>query len=451
MAQLPPVFKSSLDLDTFVDPPLHLVALGVLKTTIRVIGIWISNRGRKSQFLKLVRQDLYHIKHLDLDWCEVYPKTFGAKFGGYISDNYMALGRICHWLYSSILLLREPDPYQEPTTPVDKWYVKDCRQYLTIRGLKIPKYVAEMRLAVTAEMNKIETEKAEVIIPPTCTAIEAFECVTRMYLLLTHLFQEWMTVEQSVKLLHAQIWLFLSAFDCLDMATRTSRTSVPRWVTSYNFMCLLNIPGMVEKYGPYKGLYEGRFCGEGYNRILKPCANRTSHRNRCVNILRNLTREKSMEAVQHNFDNESENTGVPIPAGVATNRTLIYRMAHRYKNKNKLQMHYNKNYPLSVLIYKLDNEQCFYGICYIHGKDILINPIERLENTEIVVGKFVKYWKWKLICDVGILHSLESVVVIDFGLLLPLTSDPTRIGEISPGHYYGISTHSWNSLNSVLY
>ena len=48
--------------------------------------------------------------------------------------------------------------------------------------------------------------------------------------------------------------------------------------------------------------YEGTYRGEGFNRILKPTANRSSHQNRSFNLLRNIHREKAMAAVQENFD-----------------------------------------------------------------------------------------------------------------------------------------------------
>lgn len=150
MATLPPFFNSTLELEHFVDPPLHLLALGCMKTTVKLIDIWISNRGRKSQFLKLVRPDLYHLKSLDLDWCEVVPKPFGNKYGGYISNNYMALVRLSPWLYSSILVLSQPEPYEEPSTPVSTWRTVDCRGFLRLRGLPTPRYVEDMRKAVVS-------------------------------------------------------------------------------------------------------------------------------------------------------------------------------------------------------------------------------------------------------------------------------------------------------------
>ena len=38
----------------------------------------------------------------------------------------------------------------------------------------------------------------------------------------------------------------------------------------YNFICLLNIPSVIQKYGPIRIIWEGAKQGEGYIRVIKP-------------------------------------------------------------------------------------------------------------------------------------------------------------------------------------
>ena len=456
MADLPPIYHSSLDLDHFVDPPLHLVALGFMKTTFRLIDSWIAARGRKSQFLRLVRKDMYRIREMDLDWCEVVPKQFGGSYGGYISDNYMALGRLCPWLYSSILVLAEPDPYSEPATPIDRWVVKDCRMYLSLRGIKVPKYVAEMRLAVQQDKKDNQPNGSPILDIPTCNAQEVFECATRMHLLVSHLFNETTSTDLSVSYLHIQIRLYLSAFDRLDLATRKSCKSPPRWVSSHNFMCLLNIPSIVGKFGPYKYLYEGKYCGEGYNRILKPTANRTSHRNRATNLMRNLIREKSMEAVQSNFETAHPQEATRNDSEASTNRSKIYRMAHRYQNRNKVRLHYDQHYPISVLVFNLYTGMgipptSFYGACYAFKNQILVCPIEKIPGSMFLLGGKVEYWIWILHRDPHDHLPIESVTIQDYAILLPLNGESSAQAGDQEGNYYTINSHYWNKEGAVHY
>lgn len=449
-ALLPPFYNSSLSLNQFVDPPLHLIALGLVKTTFKVIDIWTTNRGRKTEFLRIVKPELMQIQNLDLDWCEVISKNYGGKYGGWISDNYMALARISPWLYLSILVLTEPEPYTEPTTPVDKWRVQDCRGYLKLRGIKVPKYLVDQKLAVWSDKNKTESERAPILDTPVCSPRQVFQLICRMYQLIAALFQDSINPVEYANLLEVRIRLFLSAFDRLDLATRTTRTASPRWITSYNFMCLLNIPGIVRKFGPYRNLYEGKYCGEAFNRVLKPMANRGSHRNRCYNLMRNLAKEKAMSAIQENFENhEAFNNHHPCN-NPEMERSSIYRMAHRYKTKRKAVSHYHKNVPLSVLIYMEEGERR-YGVSYIVDNQQYFSPIVRDGSTEMVICGVLVFWHWELAKAASNNRKIESVSPIDYGVLLPLTYDPEQPGWTPPSNYYTITSYVWNSEDSLVY
>jgi hypothetical protein len=266
-----------------------------------------------------------------------------------------------------------------------------------------------------------------------------------MYLLIAPLFQDSINPLEYANTLEIRIRLFLSAFDRLDLATRTSRYATPRWVTSYNFMCLLNIPGIVRRFGPFRNLYEGKYCGEAFNRVLKPMANRGSHRNRCFNLMRNLVREKAMAAIQENFEEKRENGSEDLGG----TRSSIYRMAHRYQSRRKLITHYQKNQPLSVLVFNENGDRC-YGICYIFKNQQLIYPIIRNPQTQIIVGGVMKYWFWNLLRSSSDSRKLETVTPIDYGILLPLTSDPSRPTWIPPSNYYTITSYVWNSEENII-
>lgn len=276
-----------------------------------------------------------------------------------------------------------------------------------------------------------------------------------MFLVVSPLFQESIDPASYADTLDLRIRLFLSAFDRLDMATRTHREAGPRWVSSYNFMCLLNIPALLRRFGPYRNLYEGKYCGEAFNRILKPTANRGSHRNRCFNLLRNMVREKSMSAIQENFDQhkidsnkQEEEEDVSVKSSIE--RSTIYRMAHRYQRKRKMISHYNKLLPLSVLIYEELGTR-YYGICYIYQNQLFVSPIQRDNTTEMTIGGALKYWHWLLLVSHKNVKKLENLSVIDYGILLPLRSDPNRPTWIPPPNYYTITTYLWNSEEAVTY
>ena len=275
-----------------------------------------------------------------------------------------------------------------------------------------------------------------------------------MYLLLSTLFEDFTDGKDSIATIEIRVRLFLSAFDRLDQSTKLSRQALPRWVETYNYMCLLNIPDIVRKFGPYKNLYEGKFCGESFNRILKPIANRGAHRNRCFNVLRNIHREKAMSAVQQDFDNGDVSLDVPFPNNCEVTRSPIYRLAHRYGKKLVISSDYHKNLPLSTVIYKEKddntNTRC-YGICFLFKARQILCPIVRNLETEVVIGLHMKYWYWELRTEVQYSRKLEAVDVVDYGLLLPLLCDPNCLGETLPANYYTITTYVWNAEKAVMY
>ena len=57
------------------------------------------------------------------------------------------------------------------------------------------------------------------------------------------------------------ICLFLSKFDSL---TQQMHPKIPPVLSSYNFICLMNLPDAMEKFGPLRAIWEGGPRGEGF-------------------------------------------------------------------------------------------------------------------------------------------------------------------------------------------
>ena len=47
------------------------------------------------------------------------------------------------------------------------------------------------------------------------------------------------------------------------------KAKLPTWVSSYNFLSLLNLPAAACYYGPPCNLWEGGYCGEGIIKLVK--------------------------------------------------------------------------------------------------------------------------------------------------------------------------------------
>jgi hypothetical protein len=265
--------------------------------------------------------------------------------------------------------------------------------------------------------------------------------------LVHQLFQPTCTGVDFVNLLRVRIRLFLSAFDRLDLATRKKPKLKPRWVSSYNYMCALNIPDIVSAYGPYRLIYEGKWCSEGYLRVLKPMAQVTSHKNRTQNLLHNLQRQKGIEGVVLNHADDA--VDCPQKENIEktpTNRHLIYRKARRYKNKAEVLDHYCTKTPLSCVVYRQSAEDTalHFGIAYLAGRNVFVCPIEKINSSSINVGECLLYWQWNLVKWRSRRVPLESILLIDYAILLPLVFQIDTLRRNVPDNYYTIITKEWS-------
>ena len=58
-------------------------------------------------------------------------------------------------------------------------------------------------------------------------------------------------------------------FETFDAALRSEKDS-HTWITSYIFVCILNIPQMIHDFGPLHNLWEGDGQGENITSHIKP-------------------------------------------------------------------------------------------------------------------------------------------------------------------------------------
>ena len=159
-----------------------------------------------------------------------------------------------------------------------------------------------------------------------------------------------------------------------------------------------------------------------------------------------------MAAIQHNYESprNHEQFDESKNACTSTNKLRIYRMTHRYSDKTKLVLHYNQQILLSVVVFQYPLQatpERHYGACFISRGRALVLNIEREMETNILVGGKLVYWYWRLHLDQH--TSLESLHVVDHGILLPMLCDPERVGDVLPPNYYTVTTQIWNAENTV--
>jgi len=85
-----PYWKSNLKLNQFIDVLMHLLFLGITKSTKELVFIWLSLNKRLKGYKIFANHIFQHIADMGLDWCKLLVAT-----SGWVSYNYVAFARIC--------------------------------------------------------------------------------------------------------------------------------------------------------------------------------------------------------------------------------------------------------------------------------------------------------------------------------------------------------------------
>jgi len=163
-------------------------------------------------------------------------------------------------------------------------------------------------------------------------------------------------VERHVK-------IFLNAFDVFDSAMRDGDVT-PTWISSYNFICLTNLPSVLREFGPLRNMWEGAGQGEKILRLVKPTWTGL-RKNWQVNMLDAMLRQTAMgrlqakagmteedsdtkwmtEDITDDFDGEDENTGNSSSTDIFRGNKLL----RRYKSAEDVRRQFELRHPLSLV------------------------------------------------------------------------------------------------------
>ena len=143
------------------------------------------------------------------------------KLGGWVAENYVALGKCCTWIFSDLHEL-EPDdpPFEEPNKPQQQWRKVDNEGWLRARGLDAKGNAAKLRARVADYMSLDDIPP--IVTDRICDAIDAQRMVVALSAMLTRLMSKSVTdalideAEQCIKvsllLLLLLLLIFLSQY-----------------------------------------------------------------------------------------------------------------------------------------------------------------------------------------------------------------------------------------------
>ncbi len=200
-----------LDIDQFIETPMHHIFEGIIKTLIEVTMDYLKFHKLWSKYCESINPTLDDIEGLKCDFCRVesfwHSKT-DYKPSGWIAETYLGYARII------VVLLVHIE-------------------------------------SLIKENLKASTE---------------FKCMIQTsFVLVSHLMSRTSTSTTDLKEI---IKIFLSACHKFDQEFGYSDNNIPFWFKKSNFVSLLNLPQQIDEYGPLYLCWEGS--KERYIQYVKP-------------------------------------------------------------------------------------------------------------------------------------------------------------------------------------
>ena len=349
---LPALWDDSIPIERYGDVPMHLLFLGVGKTLVLDTQEWLKAQKLHSSFVIYASKVLASVEVLQLGWCKVLQYSSG-KFGGWVSENYLALVRIFKWIYAPIQQREVEDtPFVEPETPQRQWNKDVNVKWLRLRGLNASGSAEEVRDRVAEYLAQ---PAIPALLPPRGGSSKQVLRTLNRFADMVCLLMDKHSDETHVRNVEVYVRLFLSEYTefAEQLYGVVPDNLSPAWISKYNFMSLLNLSEQIKEVGPLRTLWEGGTRGEGYLRHVKPIIKTGLKKNWQTPLMENLLRSKSMATLTREF----------------TSIDIVENSQHRvYASAASLAYMWLKRKPLSIVVkddaefmaaYQGTNEVCW--------------------------------------------------------------------------------------------
>lgn len=350
------------DTSVFVDVPMHLLFLGIVKTVTLDLGVWLKSVKKHGPFCRMINSILDPVRSLNISWCKLL-KYSEDRFGGWVSENYSALCRLTNWIYSSIDNL--PRLTYSPIAP-------------------------ELVLKVLYFMNLMISKSLTVKTEDEITSLETI------------------------------IRCFFINYDCFVKSI--TNTNNPGWITSYNFLSLLNIPDTLRMYGCMRPLWEGGMDGESYLKIVKREVKNGLRRQWKLWLLENLLKEKTFTHLLNQH----------IP-----NRVQVINEFKTYDKKDNIKKQLRLHKVMSA--FRINDDKLAYYMAY-RDKNKIVAVKLNVKNDNIVVRNYEQYRRVVISKNE---HAITDIVGNKVGcLFLPYLRKPNE-DRNHLHQYYCIVSSDW--------
>lgn len=398
------------------DVIMHLIFLGIVKTTNIIIQSCLSAQTKWKSFKRSTETYLKEFQIMTIEWIPIQPYQ-GGKMGGWVSENFLGFSRIMPWFYQNIdAAVAGTNDFVPPVNlPQNKWLNYHNKYWLQVRGLDSKGTAAELKERVAQFIDSGEAPepmKAPEIPPADVEAVllalkEILQCIMST------------TVTPAlVNRTRYAVRVFLSKYDSL---CRPLRQKTPAVLSSYNFICLLNLPDIMEKFGPLRCLWEGGPRGEGFVRFAKPLMNYGFRINWHYQLMTKMLRAGTFDTLLNSHPD-------PSVVGINDKNALRDRKGsfHLYKSAFDVEQRFLAERPLvervpvSVVLVEESTGVKVFSVVrdYSHLLQLKLNDLEPMQHFGL------NYYSFAVSSDDGADIAWERVAPnakrLGFALLLPL-------------------------------
>ena len=229
---------------------MHLLFLGLVKNDVFEYQLWATRQKKGKSLRAGLLSMTQEVERLHLSWCKVQPYK-GDKLGGWYSENFVGLARVLPWAHSctASLTTDQNPPFDKPFS---SWSKEECTDFLKVRRLPTNGKINILR-------SRARSNKDMPVPPPSGgDAINLKRMVISQWMMLSHLMGCKTTCREQVDTAERLIRVYLSCNFVLDHHIRkVGKRKTPRWMSQYNNMSLLNVPGQMMEFGPVRNRWEG--------------------------------------------------------------------------------------------------------------------------------------------------------------------------------------------------
>ena len=244
----PPMWKSCIQIEEFIETPMHHLFEGVIKAIIELQMDFFKQHNKWSQYGNIANSILEDVNNLKCLYNRCEPFTGGKEFktGGWLAETYLGYSRLIVILFGN----------------------------------------------------------AENIIDHSVLGYnEMIVIVQSLHSLISHLMQH--RSAQDTNILNDYIKLFLASCHCYETSVGLGNQTNPFWFRKSNFVSLLNLPQQVEEYGAIYLHWEG--VRERFIQHVKPSLlNMRTSVSYLVKKLNQIHQDNTLQLMYHNHVNVSQ-------------------------------------------------------------------------------------------------------------------------------------------------